>query len=382
MTMRRVPPKRGETVDRSNSRSVSFPAISSTKKTTSTTGDASAVDRSPSPTEYRRALSSLPKYSDRTHDHGAYNAGALQKTVPRTRIVDWSFMDFEDFKEIRNSDKEPREGLVVKKKEKPKETQQAPKDSDKKLDKKQLQAMSNQQLFFGSGTGKSHRTDDGFVVMRAKEETYAFKEEADDPHAGDTDMHQYVLNADGVLVEKADAKRQEQANQVEKPVYHCTTLKLNNNAFKSVLDFIPFVQAVVYKPATFLTIVDLSCNEIEILPPSFESLPLHTLLLHQNKISSINEVRKLQSSFQTLRKLTLNGNPIQTTTKRYKYVILHHLPFLLSLDDVRVTLKDRERMETFEQLFVSKKERGTTTKFLPEVIPRSQSQLGVLGQYF
>ncbi len=303
----------------------------------------------------------------------------------RSHVVDYSYFSLTDLESIRSTDLfPPRSGLAVKRKQKPNAvTQETTTSTNKKIDKKEIQSISSHALFFGSGTGKTHKTSDGLIVMRAKDETYAYKDSGEDPYAQDKEMHRWVLNADGILVERKDAKEEQNALlAAERLRFHCTSLRLNNNDLESFGNIVPITQTILYKPLENLSHLDLSVNRIAQLPDNWGGLPIHTLLLHSNRIASLVEVKKLQSLHASLRKLTLNGNPIQETTKRYKYTILHLLPFLLSFDDVRVTMKDRERMDIFEHIFVKPNERGTTVGLLPPIIPRSKSQLGVLGEYF
>ena len=128
----------------------------------------------------------------------------------------------------------------------------------------------------------------------------------------------------------------------------------------------PVLMAVTVDPMRNLSVIDLSFNQLRRVP-MLDGLPVHSLSLHGNLIEKMAEVAKLQVHHQTLRKLTLNNNPVQERTAKYKYAVLHTLPFLTSFDDSRVTTKDRERIAVFEELFVPAKQRGTTRRFLPPI---------------
>ena len=67
---------------------------------------------------------------------------------------------------------------------------------------------------------------------------------------------------------------------------------------------------------------------------------LRTLLLTNNDISDINEVKSLQNC-KTLEHLSLVGNPV-TFIENYRMVVIASMPFLRTLDFQKVTRTEKE----------------------------------------
>lgn len=319
-----------------------------------------------------RPFSTLPTYSERVEGVGAYNQRGLARVSHRVHVVDYSFMNLKH--PMAAVKLEPRKGTLVKIKKKA----ASPTSTEPQVARTESKPDLNNILVFGSdNTGKTQVTQDGFVVMRAKEETYAFKENAAGKLiAKDKDMHRFELDADGNLVERKDFVEDEAA-PADAQLFQCTSLRFDNNVFvaNALNSLAYFAKKTLFKPELNLVHLDISCNGIEALPSPFPPWPLHTLLLHQNRIATLKQLNTLQALFGTLRKLTLNGNPVQEAERaRYKFKVLFILPFLTNFDDNHVTPKDRDALATFEQIFVPKPQRGTTRRFLlPPVSPPPMS---------
>ena len=343
----------------------------------STTG---ASPESPTRASSRTEGAVMPRYAARRSSTGPYNARNLSRTVPRHDVLDFSFLDLTDAAELCET--EPRGGRVFQTKEQKAEQQrrealaeaarQRKLNAGKPSNNEGVNADGTAWDFGSAGNGVE-RTGDGYTVVRAGEETYAFKDEEELEKrrrvmTEDPDQLRYTLDADGNLVEKKGPKMTGPKPPAHR--FHCTQLKLNNNGLTSeaVTQLPTVLMMLTIDPMRNLSVVDLSFNQLRHVP-LLDGLPLHALSLHGNLIERMSEVAKLQVHSATLRKLTLNNNPVQEKTAKYKYAVLHTLPFLGSFDDSRVTAKDRERIAVFEELFVPAKNRGTTRKFLPPIAP-------------
>ena len=82
---------------------------------------------------------------------------------------------------------------------------------------------------------------------------------------------------------------------------------------------------------------------------------LSRLYLHANAISSLAEVEKLQS-LDTLRSLTLHGNPV-AEKPLYRNFVISTLPWLRTLDFSPVTDRERDRAITWRQMTVIKRKK-------------------------
>jgi hypothetical protein len=312
-----------------------------------------------------------PVYGERTEEHGPYNAKQLAAVLPKHHVLDFSFLDLEDSRAMMRL--EPRAGKLhgaAKGQPASPSAKDAPRGPGKEAERREGATADGTAWDFGGyKAGGTEKTRDGYLVVRAGDETYAFKDEDELERQravmkNDPDNLRYELDAKGKLVERKQTL-EALAALTGHPRYHCSALKVDHNKLtsRSVI-VLPQVLAVLTVGAlTNLQSIDLSFNLLETVP-NFSGLPLHTLLLHCNRIPTLAEAAKLQAMNKTLRKLSLNDNPLQEATKRYKYAVLHMLPFLTMLDEVRVTDKDRERMAVFEELFVPAKQRGTTKHLL------------------
>lgn len=316
----------------------------------------------------------MPKFAQRTQRQGPYNARNLAAVVPRMAVLDFSFLDVENVDDLPAL--EPRHGVECRQRNSnaagPASSMRSGGPAGKGSDDPNPSA-SGAWEFGNAGTGKTEKTGDGVFVLRAGEETYAFRDEEEmqktkGVFTNDPDANKYELDADGNLVAKKQSLIDLAAEQTKR--YHCNQLKLDNNKLSSAgVAALPTVLArLTVNPLINLTVIDLSFNQLTTVP-ALDAFPVHSLCLHCNAITTMKEIAKLQLLHKTLRKLTLNGNPVQERVKKFKYAVLHTLPFLQCFDDVRVTNKDRERIAVFEELFVPKQDRGTTRKFLPPLSP-------------
>lgn len=337
-----------------------------------------AAEEAPSPSSPVRsssklAVSGLPRYASRSEAAGPYNAKQLARTAPKHIVLDFSFLQLTSMDEVRG--REPRAGVVFQRRAAPKPSSDNQRVNRAEPRKEGVSADGTTWDFGDSDKrGKTEKTRDGYFVVRAGEETYAFKDEEEleqQQRLMQRENQRYTLDENGNLVErKITAKELAAMHALDLTTrrYHCSQLKLNNNLLTTsgLASFLSVVSTMTINPFEQLTILDLSFNKLT-GTPSLEGLPLTTLLLHGNAIESLHEVTKLQALHATLRKLTLNGNPIQDRVAKFKWAVLYELPFLQHFDDVRVTDKDRERIAVFEELFVAAKKRGSTRKFLPPI---------------
>lgn len=93
---------------------------------------------------------------------------------------------------------------------------------------------------------------------------------------------------------------------------------------------------------TYLSWLDLSFNEINEIGEEIETFTnLKIFYLHGNKIANIADTLKLRK-LQSLRSLTLHGNPIEDIPC-YRGYIVHLLPQLLVLDFSPVTAAEKKK---------------------------------------
>lgn len=93
---------------------------------------------------------------------------------------------------------------------------------------------------------------------------------------------------------------------------------------------------------TRLSTLIMNNNNVEkISQDAMQNLPnLRLLILNSNKISSLEEVRKL-SVLRNLEHLSLIDNPV-TSVENYRLFVIYHLPCVRILDLSRVKLKERQ----------------------------------------
>ena len=151
---------------------------------------------------------------------------------------------------------------------------------------------------------------------------------------------------------KKDGEANEGAQVVKthNNVYSCTICKLSNNNFSESENFAPILKAVIHEATSKLTSLDLSFNRISTIPNDIAEFPLVFLYLHANNITKITELQKLVQ-VKTLRTVTLHGNPVENTTRNYKYHILWMMPELKSLDFASFTRRDRETVKTYVDFY-------------------------------
>lgn len=86
---------------------------------------------------------------------------------------------------------------------------------------------------------------------------------------------------------KVEAKRKKQVNIV------CTSLFLNNNELRTVVNLRSTLDVVMFSPNN-LEWLDLSYNYLEKIEPEILNFPnLKALYLHGNYIQNLEEVKKL-----------------------------------------------------------------------------------------
>jgi hypothetical protein len=317
--------------------------------------------RSPSPTKQansmgRHGMKPLPAYSKRTATTGPYNSAKLTKGARRADVIDYSFMDLTEIDKLPQTVPRNARPLVLR----------SSSNFDDTLDGANPLKAARESALKGleggrHNTGVTEKTADGFLVMKAGEHTYAFKDEQEARARArmmshDRDLQRFMLDADGKLVERQrglDEIASDNSSGI--PRYHAASLRLDNNQLtnRALFDIAAIVSQVAVNPLQMLTHIDLSVNKLTAVPP-LECFPIRTLNLHCNRIASMKDVDELRVLRATLRKLTLNGNPVQELVKHFKFTVLHALPFLDCLDDVRVTPKDREKITTFANMFASR----------------------------
>jgi len=186
------------------------------------------------------------------------------------------------------------------------------------------------------------------TYIKAKDRTYAFIDKsaslggADGAHPAVGKW--MVRNAQGVLEERLLTGAELQAHEEQMKLFRCTVLRLGGNKLPAITDtFAADLKQLIFRPMTHLSILDLSSNNITTLSTEgLADLPLHTLYLHDNRISDVQELYKLEPLGARLRKLSLYGNPLQRLLHPdLRPVALAILPFLSMLDDSVVTQRER-----------------------------------------
>ena len=188
------------------------------------------------------------------------------------------------------------------------------------------------------------------TYIKAKDRTYAFVDKAstlDSTDGGGVAVgvgRWLVRNAQGVMEERVLTGAELQAHEEKMNLYRCTVLRLGGNQLTAITaTFAADLRQLLFRPALHLSIVDLSSNKITtISPEGFDSLPIHTLYLHYNRIADAQTLYALEGLAPTLRKLSVYGNPIQRKVHPdLRPITLAILPFLAVLDDAPVTMRER-----------------------------------------
>ena len=276
-------------------------------------------------------------------------------------LVDYRYLKLSTVNELL--DAQPRSGTFFRSR---------PKVDELEIEDQLAQQAAKKALgiyFFGDrANSRTHVTEDGIFLIKAKDENYAFKVDLAKSLIKDKSMKRFYLGDNGELMERSMTLSEIEEVESTGVLMRCTTLNLSNNLFKgeAICNMPMAIATKLYRPHLTLTLLDLSCNEISTLPTSFNIFPLRTLLLHVNKIECLEEVAKLQS-IVTLRSLTLNENPVQRLFPKYKFRILFLLPFLTNFDGVRVCPKDKESLVVFDKLFANNRLRALSPLKLPAI---------------
>lgn len=126
------------------------------------------------------------------------------------------------------------------------------------------------------------------------------------------------------------------------------SIRLNNNYLTTLSDLPQALTQILPQPERLL-FLDVSWNGLTTIDRALlQYQQLKALYLHGNKIASLPQVTKLQG-MPILRSLTLNGNPIETSSSYRLFVIgsLQHATSLRSLDHSTITDDERERAEAW-----------------------------------
>lgn len=102
--------------------------------------------------------------------------------------------------------------------------------------------------------------------------------------------------------------------------YVADAVRVSSNKLVDASRLVHVMQNLVANFYLSISWLDLSCNQIEILPNDLAKLPLTTLYLHANHIQSWEEVRKV-TALRQLTAVTLHGNEIANSPE-YKTIAL------------------------------------------------------------
>ena len=139
-----------------------------------------------------------------SHVVSHYAQSTLSKSVPKTYVVDFSYLSLGRAGDMAKA--KPRSGTVYVKRETAAEQQQREAASRQTAaasfgDVLKQQQMNDMKYTFGEGQGrregKTQVTEDGVVVIQAKDENYAFKQTDDTVYQNDTDMKNWEVGQDG-----------------------------------------------------------------------------------------------------------------------------------------------------------------------------------------
>ena len=317
---------------------------------------------------------------------GPYACATVSRSLHKVYTADFSYMEINDVANIQAMVPRPLAVVYEHRKQPQGEHSQALSPSPATLgdalapatgadgslgSASQQVAKKNPALFYFGSQSNSGKTDvspDGVAVIKAKDEKYAFKDTTDENMMKDKDVLEFTLvNGELVRRELSPAEKLDRILRGRR-LYRCTLLRLNNNIMSNLHELEKILPLLIYKPFATISVIDLSFNHLAQVPEEVTYLPLHTLLLHSNRITSLNELAKLRPLAKSLRTLTLNDNPLQNVPvfktdgrQSYRLSALTQLPFLTSLDSIHVTRLEQERLSTFVQVFLPPKAR----KLLP-----------------
>ncbi|ESL07359.1 hypothetical protein TRSC58_04951 [Trypanosoma rangeli SC58] len=185
------------------------------------------------------------------------------------------------------------------------------------------------------------------VIVRARnkqgdEEVYEFVEESKSRFAFLRDHKGSTENALESLVAKM------------KSTYVATNVRISACGMVSTERLVPVLRRLVVNAIMTIRSLDLSGNEISVLP-DFSLLPLQHLYLHQNKIRDWAQVEGRICPLPLLSSVALHGNPLAETDPHYWTSALARLMRhprrmvkLRQLDFVTLTLQDYNTAGAFE----------------------------------
>ena len=277
----------------------------------------------------------------------------VNATLQRLPVLDYSFKDVTDLKVLTH--RAPKHGAVhrVAGVEVPKEKEQS--------DRPDIKG--------GGKDGKNNKV----ITARGqdgREEAYAVPKDNDAAlqKLADTDT--------------SDDKKEETLEQLLEHIetkYETECVRLCNNDLVDCADLLKLLRGVCVNYYLTISWLDISCNHLVNVPNALATLPLTTLYLHANEISSWDEVKKI-TTLPRLATVTLHGNPIAQKTPDYKLVALSILlgapartvP-LKSLDFVSLSAVDVQL--TGMHVRVHQKDRS-----IPKLDPKTAVKIPVGGE--
>lgn len=196
-----------------------------------------------------------------------------------------------------------------------------------------------QGVFFNQQSDMTRVPKEQRVIIKARnkqgdEEVYEFVENAKSRYGFLTDSKACAENALEKLAEALESS------------YAATRVRFSDCGMVSTEGLVPVLRRLVVNAIMTIRSLDLSCNNISILP-DLSLLPLQHLHLHKNNISNWDEVENKVCPLPLLDAVSLNGNPIAENEPQYWQVALARLlrhpkriVRLRQLDYVTLTLQD------------------------------------------
>ena len=158
-----------------------------------------------------------------------------------------------------------------------------------------------------------------------------------------------------VQVEQTVQKDDGTEEKICKEKYDSNCLRINNNVLASFDDFLDGLNELLVDPLG-LKWLDLSFNELTKIDACLCDLQnLEILYLYGNHIDDIAEVDKL-GRLANLKRLSLHGNPMDTT-KGYRLYVIQKIPQLRKLDFSLITKADRATAASFKMVKPQKKKK-------------------------
>jgi len=161
----------------------------------------------------------------------------------------------------------------------------------------------------------------------------------------DCEVVQKIIKTNTKIASTEQLSKEDLEQEDVKTLITCNTVKLGYNQLSSLENINIILSQVIYttdvtKILFNLRWLDMSHNQITCIHDDLLLLPqLHTLYLHCNNIDSFRDVKKLLS-LKNLRKVTLYRNPIELNPN-YRMKIIKMLPYLVALDSITITERDR-----------------------------------------